>query len=133
MMKKTNIVCAFITLLVAVICVFSLLPKHQYYYDGYATYNHLSLYNLEDPKAEDKKTPVDSLDKQYVLRIFEELSQIYGVEKNAPLIGHFHPYDSIIARYSKGYIYIDFENYEDIMDAKSDIAHELIHYLSDNL
>lgn len=136
MMKKTNIACTCIILFVVAICVIMLwitsgYPQPQYFKNGYGTINQLDLYDADDT-GRDSKTPVDELYTEYTLQVFEEISQMYGLEKSAPNIGYFHPHGTIFSQYSKNCIYIDFMNYSNIEDAKSAIAHELVHYLSDD-
>lgn len=136
MMKKSKIACIFIILFVVAICIFMLCAtsgysQPQYFKNGSGTINQLGLFDVDD-SGRDLQTPVDKLYTDYVLQVFEEVSQLYGLEKKAPNIAYFKPHDNINCQYSKGCIYIDFMNYDNIEDAKSAIAHELVHYLTDN-
>jgi len=135
-MKKTNIACTLIVLFSVAICVIMLCvttgqPTPQYIRNGNATIHQSALSNLDDI-GRDTQTPVDSSYKNYTLQVFEEVSQMYGIEKSAPSIAYFHPHDHIYSQYYDGYIYINFMDYDTVEDSKSAIAHELIHYLTDN-
>ena len=135
-MKKTKIACTLIVLFSVAICIIMLCavagqPNPQYIWNGNATIHQLDLSNLDDI-GRDTETPLDSSTKNYALQVFEELSQMYGIEKSAPSIAYFHPHDHIDSQYYDGCIYINFMDYDTIEDSKSAIAHELIHYLTDN-
>ena len=135
-MKKTNIACTLIVLFFVAICVILLCvttgqPQLQYYGYRNPTIHLLNMFDSDDI-GRDTKTPVDNYSKDFVLQVFEEISQMYGIEKNSPNIAHFHPHDNIESQYSDGCIYINFADYDNVEDAKPAIAHELIHYLTDN-
>ena len=134
MMKKRNIVCTLAILLLAVLfysrtCTSASQPR--YCNNVQATLHLLSSYDVDDI-GRDSTTPVKEQDRDFVFSVFEDISKLYDVEKNRPNIAHFHPHDNITSQYSKGCIYIDFLSYVNIEDAKGGIAHELIHYLTDN-
>ena len=134
MMKKRNIVCTLSIILLAVLAfsrTYATASQPHHCNDVQATLHLLSTYNA-DAIGRDSTTPVKEQDRDFVFSVFEDISKLYGVEKSKPNIAHFHPHDNITSQYSKGCIYINFLSYANIEDARGVIAHELIHYLTDN-
>lgn len=133
-MKKIHVACISVILLVFAFCsllILSTSDQPKYFNNGYASMQLLSLYDLDD-EGRDTTTPVPQEYTEYVNQIFEDLSQMYGVHKSTPGVGYFHPHDNIDCQYSKGTIYISFNDYSNLEDVKTGIAHELTHYLSEN-
>lgn len=99
-------------------------------------YNDINLFahvvdGVSNDENRDSLTNVSAYHKQIVKDIFEDLSEVYNFDKPLPNIGYYHTNNIAKAQYFDGCIYIDFSD-NDINSIRASIAHELIHYFTDD-
>ena len=90
---------------------------------------HLELDKEEWDKNRDVKTPITQNEEKIVENVLMDLCELYNVSKEMPKVAHYKPNNGIEAQYDDECIYVDFK--AETNKLKADIAHELVHYLTD--